>query len=311
MGERRAARVAGVAGGEAGGGVADEEEQVADRKLVELGQGAAVPLPAERLGLEAGALAIGAGVVGPVARQEDAHVHLVRVLFQPAEKALQAVPVLRPGLAVLLAVAGFAVDDEALLFRGKRRERNVRRDFFLPREDKQIVLGVAVDLALPALDRAVVDRARVVRHREPVIDLDDAAETTALRTCAERGVEREKRGRGGAESSAGLRRVQATGEMAQFMEASRGRRSGRIAGGGRRRFAEEVHFALAEMERGFDGLEKTRLRRGVERHPILHHENRGRRQLRPQVGRGQREELVDSMRGEAGDRLVIQGRAGG
>ena len=70
-----------------GPGVAERDEEIGDGELVELGQGAAVPFPAERLGLEALAAAVGAGIVGAVAREEDAHVHLVGVLLEPAEES--------------------------------------------------------------------------------------------------------------------------------------------------------------------------------------------------------------------------------
>jgi hypothetical protein len=105
-------------------------QQFADGEGVELGERAALPAPAERLGLEARAAAVGAGIVGAVAGEKHPHMHLVGVLFEPAEEALHAVPVLGPRLAVLLAVAGFAVDDERPLLRRERGERDVGRDFF-------------------------------------------------------------------------------------------------------------------------------------------------------------------------------------
>ena len=124
--------------------------------------------------------------------------------------------------------------------------------FFFLREDEQILLRVAVDFALPAFDRAVVDRERVVGHREAVIDVDHAAEAAAFRAGAERGVEGEERGRGGAEGAAGLRRMQAARVVAELgiVRGARVRRS---------EMAEEENLALAEVERGFDGFEEARL----------------------------------------------------
>src|SRR4051794_24113218 len=98
-------------------------EQGRDGQLVQLGQRAALPFPAQRLGLQALATAVGTGVIGTVTREENADVHLVRRLLQPAEKSLQPVPVLWPFLAVFVAVAGFAIDDEALVLGAERRER--------------------------------------------------------------------------------------------------------------------------------------------------------------------------------------------
>ena len=111
-----------------------------------------------------------------------------------------------------------------MLFGGERGERDVGRDFFLPREDEQVLLRLAVDFAFPAFDRAVVDRERLVGDGEAVVDVDDAAEAAALRAGAERRVEGEERGRGGAEGAAGLGRVQAAGKMAELGEADRRRK---------------------------------------------------------------------------------------
>ena len=49
--------------------IADRAEEVGDGELIELGEGAALPFPAERLGLEALAAAVGARIVGAVARR--------------------------------------------------------------------------------------------------------------------------------------------------------------------------------------------------------------------------------------------------
>src|ERR1043166_1267687 len=89
----------------------DFAQEVGNGKLIELRERAAPPFPAKRFGLEPLATAIGTGIVGAVTREKDAHVHLVGRLLQPAEKPLHAIPILRPLLAVLLAVAGLAVDD--------------------------------------------------------------------------------------------------------------------------------------------------------------------------------------------------------
>jgi hypothetical protein len=92
---------------------------------------------------------------------------------------------LRPGLVVLFAVAGLAVDDEGLVFRGEGGEGDVGRDFFLLRENVEVFLGFAVDFAFPALDGAGVERERLVGDGEAVVDVDDAAEAAAFRAGAE------------------------------------------------------------------------------------------------------------------------------
>src|SRR5687768_2518273 len=114
-----------------------QPQQVGNAELVELRERAALPFRAERLGLQALAAAIRARVVGPIAREKDAHVHLVGVLLEPAEEALEAIPKLRPRLAVFFAVAGLAVDDETLLLQRQRRERHIGWNLFLSRENEQ------------------------------------------------------------------------------------------------------------------------------------------------------------------------------
>ena len=135
-----------------------EAEEIGHGQLVEFREGSTLPLPAQRLGLKSLARAVGAQVVGPVARKIDAHVHLVGVLFQPAEKPVHSVPVLGPGLAVLLAITGLAFDDEALLFGWQRREGHVGANLLLPGGGQQILLGFTVDLAFPAPNDAGLDR---------------------------------------------------------------------------------------------------------------------------------------------------------
>ena len=175
---------------ECGAMSADLGEEINDRQLVEFGQRESLPLPAQRLWLQARAMAGGAGIVRTVAREEDAHVHLVGVFLQPPKKSLNAIPRLGPFESVF-AVAGFAINDEGALLGRERGEGNVDGDFFLSRDGAEIVLGRAVDFAFPAFDGAVVDGESLVGNRQTVVDLDDAAEAAALWTGAERGIERE------------------------------------------------------------------------------------------------------------------------
>ena len=169
-------------------------EEFADGELVDFGEGAALPFPTKGFGLEALTTAGGAGIVGAIASEEDAHVHLVGVLLQPPEKPFYAIPIFGPGLPVFFPVAGLAVDDEGLVFGRQRGERNVGGDFFLFRENVEVFFRFAVDLALPAFDRAVVERERLVGDGEAVVDVDHAAEPTAFRASAEGRVEGKQRG---------------------------------------------------------------------------------------------------------------------
>ncbi len=205
---------AGVPGGEQG-------KQLADGQRIKFGQGAAPPLPAERIRLQPAAAADGAGIIGAKPRQKHPHVHLVGVFFHPAEKPLHAIPAARPGLAVFPAVAGFAVDDVVFLRRREIGERHVGRDFFLFCEGAQVLQRLAVDLALPAPDGSPVDGPGLVGNRETRVDLDHTAKPAALGAGAERRIERKQRRRRGAKNPAGRRRMQAAGVAADLGEARR------------------------------------------------------------------------------------------
>src|SRR5581483_139780 len=141
----------------------DQAEKFAYRQGIKFRQGAAAPFPAERLGLKARAAAIGTGIIGPIAGKEDTHVHLVGLRFKITKKSLQAVPALRPGPAVF-AIAGFAFDDIGFLLRRQLGERNIDGNFSLFGEGQQIAFRFTVDLAFPGLDRALLDRERLVRN---------------------------------------------------------------------------------------------------------------------------------------------------
>src|SRR5687767_6212292 len=90
----------------------DEHQQVADRNLVELWQGATSPFPAKRVRLQALPAAVRAGIVSTISRQKNADVHLVGILLKPAKETLHAVPIFWPRLPIFFTVAGLPVDDE-------------------------------------------------------------------------------------------------------------------------------------------------------------------------------------------------------
>src|SRR5690606_37897881 len=106
--------------------------------------------------------------------------------------------------AVFFAVTGLAVDDKVALLLSERCERHVGGNLFLFGENEQVLLRLTVDVAFPALDDAVVDRERLVRQSESVIDFDYSTKTATARAGAEWRIKGKERGRGGAEGSAGL-----------------------------------------------------------------------------------------------------------
>ena len=62
-------------------------------------------------------------------------------------------------------------------------------NLFLPGENVEILLRFTVDIALPTLDRTLVEGEGLVGDRETVIDVDDAPEAAALGASTEWGVE--------------------------------------------------------------------------------------------------------------------------
>ena len=196
-------------------GRAQQPEQLAHGQLVEFGQGAAPPFPAEGLRLQPRAMAGGAEIVGPEAGEEHPHVHLVGVLLQPAKEALHPVPVLRPLLALLGAVARLPVDDEGPLRVGEVGEGDVGGDLAALGEDPQVVLRTAVDLAFPAFDRPAGRWTATGRGSPGGSRFRSPARNPAAGAGPQRRVERKERRAGRPEGPAGLRGMQAPGEMAR------------------------------------------------------------------------------------------------
>ena len=258
----------GALAGSATEGGFEQWEEFGDGELVEFGEGAALPLPAEGLGLEAGTVTIRAEVVGAIPREEDAVVHLVAAGLEVFEEPLQAVPRGGP-LDAVFAVARFAVDHVGLLFGGEIGEWNLGRELLLFGEREQVAFRFAEDFAFPALDGAVVDAQRLVGDREAVVDVDHAAETAAFRAGAERRVEREHRRRGGTETAAGLGRVETAGIVAHFAECPMGIAALASSATGGGVLAENEDFVAPEMEGGLDGFGETGLGVGGEGDAVL------------------------------------------
>ena len=70
-------------------------EEIGDGERPQVGQGIAVDFEAEGFRLEAFAAAGGTGGVGTVTAEENPHVHLVGLGFEPGEEASHAIPCAR------------------------------------------------------------------------------------------------------------------------------------------------------------------------------------------------------------------------
>lgn len=206
--------VVGVAGFEFLGGGVDEGEGALDGELVEVGEREFIGCEEERIGLEAFAFAFGAGGVGAVAGEEDAHVHFVGFGFEVAEVAFDAVPGAGPFVGGVFAVIGVAFDEEGLDFGREVLEGNVDWNFALFADAEEIVLGFGARFGLPWFDAAFGDGEGAIGNGEVVIDADDAAEAFAGGAGADGVVEAEERGGGLAIFDVALGTVEAVGKLA-------------------------------------------------------------------------------------------------
>ncbi len=211
--------------------------------------------PQQRLGLEARAFARGARGVGPVAREQHADVHLVRLGLEPGEEALHAVPVrlarLPPAHPVVVAA-----DHPAALLRAERAPRRVERDAAFGRELLELVLAFVEALRLEDLDRARAQGLRLVGDHEPVVHADHAAEPAAGVARADRGVEREARRRGIGVVDVAVGAMQVGGKAPCL---------GAVLA------HEDVHASCAHPQRRLDRLHHARLFRACHADAVLHH----------------------------------------
>src|ERR1700733_4811451 len=121
--------------------------------------------PEQAVGAQAGATAYIARRIGPIARQQHAHVHLVRAGFQPLEIALDAVPVtLLPGALPI---------DDPLAFRlGQFAPGSIQADAAFLRMLFQILLAFLVRLGLPGAHGPLAQALVLVRDHQPIVDAD-------------------------------------------------------------------------------------------------------------------------------------------
>ena len=95
----------------------------------------------QRLGLKASAVATRAGRVGAIATEQNAHMHLVSLALEPAEKTANAVPAIVFVILVgVIARAFLAFDDEILIGLRQFLERNVDIDLFAGTGPEQVLL---------------------------------------------------------------------------------------------------------------------------------------------------------------------------
>src|SRR6185369_3153646 len=128
--------------------------------------------PQQRFGFQSRAVAREARRVRAIAGQQHAHVHLVRLGFEPVEEAFDAVP-------DVLAPRAFAVDHPGLVRFAQLAPGAVERDVALLAELDEVVLAFLVRLRLPRADGAASQRFAFVGDDQAVVDADGSAETFA------------------------------------------------------------------------------------------------------------------------------------
>ena len=147
--------------------------------------------PAQRIGFQPRAGARFARRIGAVAREHDAHVHLVGLGLQPLEEPADAVPFAGPGLAPAHP-ARIAVDHPLALLRRQLAPRGVRRHAALLRVLDEVVVPAAIRLSAPGPDRILVQRLRFVGHHQAVVHADHPPEAAAGLARSDRRVERKQ-----------------------------------------------------------------------------------------------------------------------
>ena len=159
----------------------EERLRLADGQRGGLVDGAGADAHVAGLAAQPRAGALRARQVAAIPAEEDAHVHLVLLPFEPGEEAAD------PGV-----LAAVALDDDAALGVGQILPGRVEVDaqasgLALERGQLRAVVRLG-----PWLDGAAADRLGGVGHHQVEVQLDDVAEPVARRAGAKRVVEREQ-----------------------------------------------------------------------------------------------------------------------
>ncbi|EDT04029.1 hypothetical protein BamIOP4010DRAFT_2430 [Burkholderia ambifaria IOP40-10] len=218
--------------------------------------------PLQRFRFQARAAAHVARRVAAVLRQQHADVHLVRLRFEIAEEAFDAVP-----LALPLAVpVRRAIDHPFALGVRQVGPRRVARDAGFRRVAHQVVLAFLPGGRLHRLDRATAQRLARVGDHEAEIDADHAAEAAAGFACAVGRVEREQRRLRLRIAQVAVGIVQPGGETPHLRLGGCGKRGVRV-----RRQHVDVHAAAAALERRLDRLDHAHLVGLLHAEAVGHH----------------------------------------
>src|SRR4029077_4277691 len=130
-----------------------------------------------------------------VSTEQDAHVHLVSLRFQPAKETAYPIPAIIFVILVLVFARAFRpVDDKILVSLREFLEWCVDIDLVAGTSTQQILLRFAHFLPAKNAHHPLRDREAAVCDGSIQIDRDDAAEAAAFRAGDQRVVESEKSG---------------------------------------------------------------------------------------------------------------------
>src|SRR6266853_6860842 len=196
--------------------------------------------------------------ISAVATEQDAHVHLVSLRFEPAKETADPIPAIIFVILIrVFAVAFLPVDDKILVSLREFLEWCVGIDLLAGTSTQQILLRFTHFLPAKNAHHPLRDREGAVRDRAIQIDRDGAAEAAAFRAGAQRIVETEKSRARRSNVEIAMRAVPA-GRKRKFTTCSGGR-VGRSLRNCRRhtclhRKRNDINFALTEAQRGFNRL---------------------------------------------------------
>src|SRR5439155_6293557 len=199
--------------------------------------------------------------ISAVSTEQDAHVHLVSLRFEPAKETADPVPAIIFVILIRVFVRAFLpVDDKILVSLREFLEWCVDIDLLAGTSAQQILLRFAHFLPAKNAHHPLRDRARAVRDRAIQIDRNGAAEAAAFRAGTKRIVETEKSRARRSNVEIAMRAVPA-GRKRKFTTCSGGR-VGRSLQNSRRHTClhtkrDDVDLALTESKRRLDGLSQS------------------------------------------------------
>ena len=162
-----------------------EFSRLADLERVPVGEAPCADPIRKGCGIQAFSAAHAARIVGAVAREQDADVHLVRLRLEPAEPAEHA-------RELPLVPAAVALEHDGALLRLQLRPRHVQRNAVALAELLELAALPGRRLPAPRTHRALRERSRRIWNDFSDVDAERATEATAFGAGTDRRLVREQ-----------------------------------------------------------------------------------------------------------------------